>query len=55
MNYIAYDYKPWPYCVDMDDEIRDAMPSYYVKYGVFIKDRETCEFFIHLNGEKWRK
>ena len=38
-----------------DEEIISAIPSRYLKYDICIKDRETCELFIQLNGEKWRK
>lgn len=46
--------KAWPHCVDFDDEIKAAMPSPYIRYDIFIKDKYTCETFIKLNGEKWR-
>lgn len=48
-------YPEWPHCVRLDDEIKDAIPTPFVKYDIFIKDRNTCEFFIHLNGEEWRR
>lgn len=38
-----------------DKEIISAIPSRYLKYDICIKNRETCELFIQLNGEKWRK
>ena len=38
-----------------DEEIISAIPSRYLKYDICIKDRETCELFIKLNGEEWRK
>lgn len=48
-------YKPWPHIVDVDDEIRAAVPSVYLKYDICITDRKSCEFFINMNGEEWRE
>ena len=45
----------WPHSVEMDDEIRAAMPSNYVKYDVTIVDAATCDVFVILNGSEWRK
>lgn len=50
------EYKPWPHVVDLDDEIRAAIPPVnYIRYDVAITSRRDCELFIHLNGEQWRK
>ena len=38
-----------------DKDIISAIPSRYLKYDICIKDRESCELFIKLNGEEWRK
>lgn len=48
-------YRPWPHIFDLDDEIRAAMPSCYIKYDTRISNRYECEFFIKLNGKEWRK
>lgn len=48
----------WPYCVEIDDEIEEAIPKprpAYLKYDVYIRDNESCETFVKLNGEAWRK
>lgn len=50
------EYKAWPHVVDLDDEIRAAIPTVnYIRYDVAITSRYDCELFIHLNGEQWRK
>ena len=50
------EHKPLPHVVDLDDEIRDAIPpGGYCRYDVAIMSRYDCELFIHLNGEQWRK
>lgn len=38
-----------------DEEIISAIPSHFLKYDICIKDRYTCELFVRLNGESWRK
>lgn len=44
----------WPHCVNIDDEIIRAVPTPYIRYDIYIKDRKSCELFIELNGERWR-
>lgn len=38
-----------------DEEIIPSIPSPYLQYDICIKNKETCELFIKLNGEKWRE
>lgn len=54
-KYRSHNDKPWPHCVEMDSDIRITMPTCYVRYDIYIKDKESCEAFISLNGEDWRK